>query len=149
MKSLRGWMVSCKVTLSVISTLVWISCVLARKEQAEIEMRLRMGIKSAEAFGVGLLLVRESLGLGLLAVKARNNGTLGDQVGRGKEELYSNFSMPLLNIMIHPKLLSISHLYTKELYFEEKNIQSYFKIHSNTIRRAKTFIQMPRILTFN
>ena len=49
-----------------------------------------MGNKSADAFGVGLLLVRKSLGLRLLAAKARNNGLLGDQVGRVKEDLHSN-----------------------------------------------------------
>lgn len=65
-----------------------------------------MGRKRADAFGDSFVVVRKSLGLELLAVKARNNGICGDQAGRGKEKLHSNMFIALLNIMIHPKLHS-------------------------------------------
>lgn len=53
------------------------------------------------------------MGLGLLAVKARNNGICGDQVGRGREKLHSNMFITLLNIMIYPKL----HSKTQYIHF--------------------------------
>ena len=76
------------------------------KQQGEIGIRLWMRRKRADAFGDGLVVVRKSLGLGLLAVKARNNGICGDRVGRGMEKLHSNMFIALLNIMIHPTLHS-------------------------------------------
>lgn len=54
--------------------------------------------RSADALKIGLLPVRESLGLEPLAAEARNNRILGKRVGRGKEELYNNVFIPLLNI---------------------------------------------------
>lgn len=41
-----------------------------------------MGGEECDAFGVGLLPVREILGLGLLAAKARNHRILGGRVGK-------------------------------------------------------------------
>lgn len=67
---------------------------------------MRLDGEECGCFWSLVITCEEEPGVGTLVVKTRNNRILGERVGGGVEELHSNISISLLNIMIHPKLLS-------------------------------------------
>lgn len=65
-----------------------------------------VGGEACDARGVGLLPVRESLGLRLLAAKAKSNRVLGERAGKEARRITQHHFTPLLSVIICPKLLS-------------------------------------------
>ena len=63
-----------------------------------------MGRKRADAFGDSFVVVRKSLGLELLAVKARNNGICGDQAGKGVRKGGDICKNRLIHLAVEQKL---------------------------------------------